>query len=157
MKKDLNYYKELLRMDEKIFKLKEDVYWQVSYKRLPKIVGKGIGVAEAERNLFGEAMIWVETAIEAGLEVIEKTEKEKRVINPVIARPCPFCGGSNITIDICAGEAFVGCADCDYEVSVGDVDFEKKTPAENQAKKLWNNMRPIEDKYKAEIQSLRGL
>ena len=157
MKKDLNYYKELLRMDEKIFKLQEDGSWQVFYKRLPKIVGKGIGVAEAERTLFDEAMIWVEAAIEAGLEVIEKTEKEKRAINPVIARPCPFCGGPNITIDICAGEAFVGCADCDYEVSVGDVDFEKKTPAENQAKKLWNNMRPIEDKYKAEIQSLRGL
>jgi hypothetical protein len=155
MKKDLNYYLDLLRMDVKEFNQLPDTTWEVNYKKLPNVIGKGIGVPDADRDLQNRAAEWITKALADGLAVFGETEKKTRTVHPVKPRYCPFCGGGNITVDICAGEAFVGCADCDYELSVGDVDFEKNTPVENQAKRLWNKMRPIEDKMVERIFELQ--
>jgi predicted RNase H-like HicB family nuclease len=153
MKKDLNYYKELLRMDEKIFKEQEDGYWQVSYRKLPNIIGKGFGVSAAERDLQTKAEEWIQQAIETGIEPVKK---KRGTASPAPVRPCPFCGGKDIKVDITGSEGYVGCRDCDYELWVGEVDFDRRMPVENQAKKLWNEMRPIETALQAKLAELKA-
>ncbi len=100
MKKDFNYYSELIRMDVKKFNQLPDTTWEVSYKKLPNIIGKGFGVSEAERDLETKVAEWIEYAVENGIVAINKNRGEAL---PVSVRPCPFCGGKNI------GVAIVGC------------------------------------------------
>ncbi len=156
MKKDLNYYLELLRMDVKAFNQLPDTTWEVSYKKLPGIVGKGFGTSEASRDLQEKAQDWITKALAEGIDVLGKPPKGTRVLNPVKPKPCPFCGGTNITVDVAGCEGYVGCSDCDYDFSVGEVDFEKRTPVENQAKKLWNDMRPIEIALQTQVAELKA-
>ena len=153
MKKDLKYYLELLRMDVKAFNQQADGTWEVNYRKLPKVVGKGFSVSEADRNLQTKVTEWINQATEKGIEPIKKKRGEA---SPAPVKPCPFCGGKNIKVDITGSEGYVGCADCDYELLVGEVDFDRRIPVENQAKKLWNEMRPIESTLQAKVAELKA-
>lgn len=153
MKKDMQHYVGLLATDSRSFIQQPDKTWRVFYKKLPNVIGRGVGISEAELDLAVKAVACIEQAIANGAVAVNKNIGEPR---SVVAKPCPFCGGKNITVDIAGCEGYVGCGDCGYDFSVGDIDFDQRTPVENQAKKLWNNRRPIERAMQSKIAELQA-
>jgi hypothetical protein len=140
--KDLNYYLDLLRMDAKSFVRQADTTWIVSYKKLPMLEGKGIGTSEAEHDLLLKAKEWITKSLENGNEIFVKDKSERYY--RITPRPCPFCGCTDIKVDIESEEAWVGCRNCHYEINVGAVYFNRHSSVENQARNLWNKLRPLE-------------
>ena len=57
-------------------------------------------------------------------------------------KPCPFCGGKNIDVDVehfshgCVGHWFVRCMDC--TATVGNPALIDKPDTKYQAVKMWN-------------------
>jgi Lar family restriction alleviation protein len=57
---------------------------------------------------------------------------------------CPFCGGTNVTVQVWDGDCFVKCGDCFADGPMADLLLGKDAlPTEEEAIAAWNR-RPTE-------------